>query len=119
MEKQHIEFLLENEEHLKQLERLSKLWNEYIDGAFNGIANSKEHDKDKIQADFNKLIEENYLIDSDCDPYGVIEEGLLSAVVTGHPHILLSAIKQERERRHTRKRHPKKSWERLKELGLE
>ncbi|MGG6447378.1 hypothetical protein [Pseudobacillus badius] len=128
MSKQHIEFILNNEEHLRQLKRLSKLWNEYIDYVLKGveftsdgvsIADSKEHDKAYIQTKFEKLIGENYFIDPDCDPYGVIEDGLLSARFMGDPAILLSSIKKEQEKRHTRKRHPKKSWEKLRAIGLE
>lgn len=128
MSKQHIEFILKNEDHKKQLERLSKLWHEYVDYMLDrkeftvegvSIANSEEHEKGYIQGEFEKLIEDNYFIDDDCDPYGVIEDGLQSALITGDPKILVMAIEEERKRRHTRKRHPKKSWERLRELGLE
>ncbi|MDR4163692.1 MULTISPECIES: hypothetical protein [Bacillus cereus group] len=128
MEKKYIEFILENEEHLKRIEELQKIWEEYVDFALNevettangvSIADSKVHTAEYVESEFVKLIEDNYFFDDVCDCYGVIEEGYHMACFNNHPQMLIDDIKHERERRHTRKRHHKKSWERLKELGLE
>lgn len=113
MTKRYIEFILSNEEHMNEIRRLDN----YVKG--NHSEGSKEHDKDYIEREFRKLIEDNYYFDSDCDPYYVIGEGYESAIGHNVPRLLILAIEGERKRRHTRKRHPKKSWQRLRELGLE
>lgn len=85
MSKQFIEFILKNEEHLKWVKELQKLWEEYVDYHINDIEitangiyvrDSQIHDTQYISDEFQKLIEENYFFDPDCDPYYVIEEGL-------------------------------------------
>jgi hypothetical protein len=128
MEKQYIECILKNEAHLNRIKELQKLWDEYLDCMMDGIEtnidgvfvpNSKIHDAEYIENEFKKLVEDNYFFDHDCDPYLVIEEGYTSALSSNYLFPFINTIEEEQKRRHTRKRHPKKSWERLKVLGLE
>lgn len=49
----------------------------------------------------------------------MIEQGYEEAYFHHEPEMLIDVIKEEQKRRHTRKRHPKKSWEKLKSFSLE
>ncbi|WP_338470912.1 hypothetical protein R4Z10_19395 [Niallia sp. XMNu-256] len=128
MTKQYIEFILKNEEHLKQVKELQKLWEEYVDYHINDIEISADgtnvpeshtHTTQYIGDEFRRLIEDNYYFDQDCDPYYVIEEGYEQALFSHHLIDFIHAIEDEQKRRHTRKRQPQKMWEKLKDLGLE
>ncbi|MEC2564548.1 hypothetical protein P9X88_21970, partial [Bacillus thuringiensis] len=46
-------------------------------------------------------------------------DGYNQAYFHHSPQMLIDAIKKEQKKRHTRKRHPKKSWEKLKSFSLE
>ncbi|MFD2681188.1 hypothetical protein [Bacillus seohaeanensis] len=128
MEKQYIEFILQNEDHVQQIERLSKLWEEHLDCVFEGIEtttdgvfvpDSEFHKPVYIEEEIKRLVEDNYYFDHECDPYYVIEDGYNQMLGMGHPSLFIDSVQHEKKRRHTRKRHPKKSWEKLKALGLE
>ncbi|WP_338452786.1 hypothetical protein R4Z09_13540 [Niallia oryzisoli] len=128
MSKQYIEFILKNEEHLKRVTELQKLWEEYVDYHINDIEmtadgiyvrESKIHDTQYIGDEFKKLIEENYFFDPDCDPYYVIEDSYEQALLSNHVVEFINAIEEEQKRRHSRERQPKKMWEKLTAMGLE
>ncbi|WP_437834597.1 hypothetical protein ACQRXC_29220 (plasmid) [Niallia taxi] len=105
MAKQYIEFILKNEQHLKFLMELQEKI-ENID------------DSTQLKKEFVNFIEENYIFDDECDPYGAIEEGYIMAQLH-YPDMLIFEMKREQEKRHKRKRQPKSSWDKLKEYGLE
>ncbi len=128
MAKQYIEFILKNEKHLQRVQELQKLWEEYVDYHINNIEitadgvyvrNSKIHNTQYMSNEFQKLIEENYFLDSDCDPYYVIEEAYEQALLSSQVMDFINAIEEEQKRRHLRKSHPKKMWEKLTAMGLE
>ncbi|WP_242488068.1 hypothetical protein [Bacillus sp. TH13] len=128
MGKKYIEFILENQEHMKKIEELESISTEYMDYSLdkleitsNGvsISDSKVHNWGYIESEFEKLIGDNYFFDNECDYFGMIEEGYELAYFHHSPKMLIDAIKKEQKRRHTRKRHPKKSWEKLKSFNLE
>ncbi len=119
MEKKYIEFILENQEHMKKIEELEKISREYMDYLLdkleitsNGvsISDSKVHNWGYIESEFEKLIVDNYFVDNECDYFGMIEDGYNQAYFHHSPQMLIDAIKKEQKKRHTRKRH-------LKELG--
>ncbi|MED2033018.1 hypothetical protein P4V74_17370 [Bacillus thuringiensis] len=128
MEKKYIEFILENQEHMKKIEELEKISREYMDYLLDkieitsndvSISDSKVHNWGYIESEFEKLIVDNYFVDNECDYFGMIEDGYNQAYFHHSPQMLIDAIKKEQEKRHTRKRHPKKSWEKLKSFSLE
>ncbi|MCU5575861.1 hypothetical protein V7166_17190 [Bacillus thuringiensis] len=128
MGKKYIEFILENQEHMQKIQELEIISREYMDYLLGklqidskgvSISCSKIHTKENIENEFQQLIEDNYFLDADCDFFGLIEYGYNQALHELSPQELIAAIKCEQKRRHTRKRHPKKSWEKLKSFGLE
>ncbi|MED2105322.1 hypothetical protein P4V98_31260, partial [Bacillus thuringiensis] len=84
MEKKYIEFILENQEHMKKIEELEKISREYMDYLLdkleitsNGvsISDSKVHNWGYIESEFEKLIVDNYFVDNECDYFGMIDDG--------------------------------------------
>jgi hypothetical protein len=116
MTKQYIEFILQNEDHLNQIRELSKPWNEWV--ATHDTSEELHNRMHENETEFKKLIESNYFFDEDCDPFYCIQDGYIHAL-DYNPMELIDAIEKEQERRHTRKRKPKKVWEKLKAYGLE
>lgn len=128
MKKKYIEFILENQEHMKKIQELDNISKEIgdhllgkIERTSNGIliSESKVHDLSYLERELERLIEDNYFMDNDCDCFGMIEQGYMHALYNHFPLDLIEAITTEQTRRHTRKRHPKKSWEKLRSYGLE
>lgn len=84
MQKKYIEFILENQEHIKkikELDNISKEIGDYLLGKIERtssgilISESKVHDWGYLEKELEQLIEDNYFIDNDCDCFGMIEQG--------------------------------------------
>ncbi|MCU5275058.1 hypothetical protein OCA15_20865 [Bacillus cereus] len=81
MQKKYIEFILENQEHIKkvkELDNISKEIGDYLLGKIERtssgilISESKVHDWRYLEKELERLIEDNYFIDHDYDCFGMI-----------------------------------------------
>ena len=120
MPKQYIEFILHNDAHMQEIDRLQAIYYEVVREILD-CKYTREDQLSKIIKEVKNLVESNYSYDPEIDIMGTIKKEWddLMREKPRVPNMIIFAIEDEVEKRLKRKRPYTAMWDKLELLGLD